>query len=303
MDRWGIIYSPKSGIKRTHRRWEEIRLLLEERGVRYDFVQSEGSGSERRLAAMLAQNGYETIVMVGGDIALNHAVNGIASVGEGLLGKVRLGVIPNGHVNDFASYWGLREDDPRLSVETLLGGRVRRVDLGVVEGEAGRQYFLNCVNVGLVASIADLRHKTYRFWGLSSLSYLSSMFLLLFQRMETRMSLGVNHETIEERLMSVCISNCRGYGQTPNAVPYNGMLDVSVISCPQVRQLFVGLSLLQARRFLAFRHVRPYRSRKPVRVLETGQARVSVDGLVCPQLKAPFRVSVQREAVNFIIPA
>ncbi len=305
MERWGIIYSPKSGVRRSHRRWEEIRSLLGERGVEYDFVQSEGSGSERRLAAMLAKNGYETIVVVGGDMALNHAVNGIASVDTSLLERVRLGVIPNGHINDFASFWGLDEDAPRRSVDALLGGRLRRVDLGVLEpsGEEPPLYFLNCVNVGLVASIADLRHKTYRFWGMSVLSYLSSMFLLLFQRMETRMRLTVDHETIDERLMTLCVSNCRGYGQTPNGVPYNGMLDLSVVSVPAVSQLFVGMSLLQTKRFLAFHHVRPLRTRRTVSVEDTGGAKVSIDGLVLSDLRPPFRIGVRKEMVNFIIPS
>ncbi len=303
MERWGIIYSPKSGVRHTHRRWEEIRQCLGERGVDYDFVQSEGGGSERRLAAMLANNGYTYIIIVGGDRALNHAINGVASLGDEALEAVRLGVIPSGNVNDFASFWGLCEDDPGRSVDALRRGRVRRVDLGVIEWDEGRHYFLNCVNIGLVANIADLRHKTYRFWGMSGLSYLSSMFLLLFQRMETRMRLAINHERVDERLVSVCIGNSRGYGQTPNAVPYNGMLDVSLISYPAVTQLFVGMSLMLTGRFLSSRNVRPFRTRRSVRVEDVGNARVSADGLVLTGLKAPFRVSVRKEAVNFLIPA
>ncbi len=303
MDRWGIIYSPKSGVRHTHRRWEEIRHCLNEKAVDYDFVQSEGSGSERRLAGMLAQNGYTTIVLVGGDMALYHAVNGIAEADPTLLHMVRLGVIPNGHVNGFASFWGLQEDNPRQAVEALLCGRVRKVDLGVLEEGGRKHYFINCLNIGLVANIADIKHKTFRFWGLSGLSYLSSMVWLLFQRMETKMSLTVNHDRIEEKLMTVCIGNCQGYGQTPNAVPYNGMLDVSVISCPPVSQLFVGMSLLQSRRFLAFRNVRPYRTRQSVRIDDIGNSKVSVDGFVMSDFQTPMCVSVRKEQVNFIIPA
>ncbi len=302
MERWGIIYSPKSGVRHTHQRWEEIRQYLKDSGVEYDFVQSEGGGSERRLATMLAKNGYTTIIIVGGDRALNHALNGIASLDVDLLQTIRLGVIPNGNMNDFASYWGLQEDNPKKSVEALLNGRVRRVDLGVFECGDNVQYFLNCVNVGLVANVADLRHKTYRFWGLSVLSYLSSMFLLLFQRMETKMKFTINHEKIDEKLMSVCISNCRGYGQTPNAVPYNGMLDVSLISYPAITQLFVGMSLLLTGRFLSSRNVRPYRTRQRVTVEDMGNSKICVDGLVLDSLKAPFQVYVMKENVNFIIP-
>lgn len=50
---------------------------MEERKVQFDYVQSEGFGSIERLARTMANNGYRTIVVVGGDGAINEAVNGI----------------------------------------------------------------------------------------------------------------------------------------------------------------------------------------------------------------------------------
>ncbi len=303
MERWGIIYSPKSGQRSNNKRWDAIRRLLDARHAPYDYVQSEGSGSEARLASMLAQNGYRTIIVVGGDVALNHALNGLASAQGVSLADLRLGVVPNGHANDFASYWGLTEGDPQLSVQTLAKGRVRKVDLGAMHLPSGETVrFLNCINIGLVANIADIKHKAYRFWGLSGLSHASSALLLVFQRMETPMTLALNHHTISRKLMNVCIGNARGYGLTPGAVPYNGLLDVSVLFCPPLLQLLTGLSLLRARRFHAFRGMHPYRTMGRIRVADTGGAKVSVDGVVLASPPASFEVSVQREALSFIIP-
>lgn len=45
---------------------------MDSKGVSYDYVQSEGFGSVERLAGILANNGYRTIVIVGGDGALNE---------------------------------------------------------------------------------------------------------------------------------------------------------------------------------------------------------------------------------------
>ena len=75
--RWGIIYCPKEGVRHIHKEWEAIRSYLTEKHVLYDFVQSEGPKSVERLASMLASNGYSTIIVVGGDAALNRALNGI----------------------------------------------------------------------------------------------------------------------------------------------------------------------------------------------------------------------------------
>lgn len=89
----GIIYCPKDGVRHIHKEWEAIRSYLTEKGVLYDFVQSEGPKSVERLAAMLASNGYTTIIIVGGDAALNRALNGVLSQGEEVRRSVAFGVI------------------------------------------------------------------------------------------------------------------------------------------------------------------------------------------------------------------
>ena len=75
--RWGVIYNPKAGSRKAQKRWQTIRAYMDECKVKYDYVQSEGFGSVERLAKTLANNGYLTIVVVGGDGALNDALNGI----------------------------------------------------------------------------------------------------------------------------------------------------------------------------------------------------------------------------------
>ena len=80
---------------------------MERNGVNYDYVQSEGFGSVERLAKILANNGYRTIVIVGGDGALNDAINGIMLSDAEDKENIALGMIPNGIGNDFAKYWGL----------------------------------------------------------------------------------------------------------------------------------------------------------------------------------------------------
>ena len=128
--RWGIIYCPKDGVRHIHKEWEAIRSYLTEKGVLYDFVQSEGPKSVERLAAMLASNGYTTIIIVVGDAALNRALNGVLSQGEEVRRSVAFGVIPNGWGNDFAHFWGFEEDNYKQTIDWLIKRRIRKVDVG-----------------------------------------------------------------------------------------------------------------------------------------------------------------------------
>ena len=73
--KWGVLYCPKTGISNKRKRWEKIQRVLDERGVDYDFVQSETADSVERLMKMMISNGYKTIIIVGGDSALNDAAN------------------------------------------------------------------------------------------------------------------------------------------------------------------------------------------------------------------------------------
>ena len=111
-NRWGIIYCPKSGIfGGSAKRWAKIEACLKENGISYDHVTSENMPSVERLVKMFVNNGYHTIVIVGGDSALNDAVNCLMCHEKRVRDTVALGIIPNGLMNDFAHFWEFDEDN------------------------------------------------------------------------------------------------------------------------------------------------------------------------------------------------
>jgi len=305
--RWGILYCPKTSfLSNPRKRWEKIQKALDERNVLYDFVQSETAESVERLVKMMIQNGYKTIVIVGGDSALNDAVNCLMMEEKSVRDEIALGVIPNGVLNDFAKFWDFDGDDVEQTVDWLIKRRIRKIDLGCIrytnkQGDKCHRYFLNCINIGLTADIMNLRRQTRSLFGSHTLSFIVSVFVMLFHRMEYKMKLKINSDVIDRKVMTVCIGSGPGYGQTPNAVPYNGMLDVSVVYHPEVVQLIEGLWLLVAGRFLNHRSVHPYRTRE-VEVEYAKKAIVGIDGRMMKTPVGSYRINVEQEVVNFLIP-
>ncbi len=300
---WGILYCPKG---RASKQREKIQRALDERQVQYDFVQSESSDSVERLMTMLIHNGYKTIIIAGGDSALNDAVNCLMREERQVRDQIALGVIPNGVMNDFARYWDFREGNLEQTIDWLAKRRIRTVDVGCLryqnkEGEPCRRYFLNCVNVGLIADIMNMRRQTRSLLGSRTLSFIVSMFLMIFHRMDYKMHVKLNNGEVKRKIMTMCISNGPGYGQTPSAVPYNGMLDVSMIYHTEILQFFAGLWLLVTGRFLNHRSVHPYRTRE-VRIEEARHALVGVDGRLLGTPVGPYAVTVEQEVLNFLIP-
>jgi len=259
-----------------------------------------------RLVKMMIQNGYKTIVIVGGDSALNDAVNCLMMEEKSVRDEIALGVIPNGVLNDFAKFWDFDGDEIEQTIDWLIMRRIRKIDLGCIrytnkQGTKCHRYFLNCINIGLTADIMNLRRQTRSLFGSHTLSFIVSVFVMLFHRMEYKMKLKINSDVIDRKVMTVCIGSGPGYGQTPNAVPYNGMLDVSVVYHPEVVQLIEGLWLLVAGRFLNHRSVHPYRTRE-VEVEYAKKAIVGIDGRMMKTPVGGYRITVEQEVVNFLIP-
>lgn len=123
---------------------------------------------------------------------------------------------------------------------------------------------------------------------------------MLFHRLDYKMHIKINSDEINRRVMTMCIGSGRGYGQTPNAVPYNGMLDVSVVYHPKIAQLVAGIWLLITGRFLNHRSVHPYRTRK-VEMLEAKHAMVGVDGRLLKKPVGRYTITVDQEAIQFLI--
>lgn len=304
---WGILYCPKHGLANSKKKWLRIENCLREHKIDYDFVQSEKQDGVVRLMNMFINNGYKTIIIVGGDSALNDAVNCLMAVDKETRESIALGLIPNGLMNDFAHYWDFKESEIEQTISWLKERRVRKIDLGCIrytnaKGEKCHRYFLNCINIGLISAIMNLRQQTRRLFGSRTLSFVFSLILMIFQRLDYKMSLKINSDIIKRRVMTVCVGNASGYGQTPNAVPYNGLLDVSVVYHPEMTQLFEGFYLLITGKFLNHHNVHPYRTREVV-VNEAVRALVSIDGRLMKTPAGAYKITVEQEVINFLIPA
>ncbi len=299
--RWGIIYCPRVGAWRPMKRWNEIRDYLKERAVEYDFIQSEDYGSVERLAKVFADNGYETIVLVGGDGALQDAINGIMASEN--RSRISLGLIPNGIANDYAFYWKMHEFDVKEAVDCIIGHRVRSVDVGYCKyqenGEEQKRYFLNVVNIGLSAHAVEIANRK-RFIFVKMASFFTAIFHLLFFRQNFNMKFRLNNTLVEQKFMMLCIGNSRGYGMTPSAVPYNGWLDVSAVKMPKLFGMLQGLYMVAKRKILNYKLMQPYRTTE-IEIYSTDNAMAGIDGRPFKPTY-PLYVGIERESLNFIIP-
>ena len=97
------------------------------------------------------------------------------------------------------------------------------------------------------------------------------------------------------------MGSCTGYGQTPSAVPYNGMFDISAVCRPRLLQAFAGLWLLIRGRFLSQNGISVWRTPR-VSFSKVGQGTIPVDSRPVRHRVQALDLQVLREAQTFLIP-
>ena len=147
----------------------------------------------------------------------------------------------------------------------------------------------------------QLTDEAMRFIGSKRLSTVSIAIAQIFERKAFNVEFAIEKESFSQEVMSICIGNCHGYGQTPNAVPYNGLLDMSVITRPKWWQLFEGFWLLGKGHFLNYKNVHPYRT-SSIKLVDVGKASISLDGrMLQTKYVGNIEVGVKKEFIRFII--
>lgn len=306
MNKTCIIYCPNHRpFTSVKKRWDKIAALLEKYDIEYDMVQSEDQQAIERLVTMMINNGYKDIIIAGGDSALNDTVNCLMSFEKSVRDGICIGVIPNGVMNDFASFWGLSYKNIEDSVAAIKEHRVRKIDVGCIRyitkrGEKMQRYFLNCVNVGLLAGIQKRRAQIRRRVWSRKLTFALCLVMILFEKVFYRMTYTINYVTETHGIVTMCIGNALGYGQTPNAVPYNGQLDITMVHHSTLHHIAEAIFLFLRGKILNHKRIHPYRART-IEIETPNSCPISVDGHPSESPVGKYTIDVQQEEINFII--
>lgn len=135
------------------------RLLNAMSDVR--MVETNRRGHATQFAIDASRQGYDAVVVLGGDGTLNEAANGLVGT------DCALAALPGGSTNVFARTLGL-SDDPveaiQANIEALEAGSIRRIGLGSVNG----RYFLFHTGIGwdaLLVRQVEKRAELKRYLG------------------------------------------------------------------------------------------------------------------------------------------
>ena len=287
-----ILVNPAAGRGRSLRAALAAAGRLRERGIASEIRKAAAPGEIEWQTRELAASGAKRVLVCGGDGTMHEAVNGLAGT------STVLGVVPAGRGNDFAAAIGVR-GGPAEAVDTVLDGRVRPVDLGLVNGRR----FGTVLALGLDADVA-LRTRSGVWRHAGKPGYVTCAVLRLLTYRAPLLALTGDFGRREGPYLICAVSNTGTYGGgvpiAPGSSVDDGQLDVCLVRDVPLRRAFQLIP-----RILAGRH-----SDAPeVELLRTTSLEISspesvpavADGE--PAGRTPVRIVVEPGALRAMGPA
>jgi diacylglycerol kinase (ATP) len=275
--------------------WPAIEKELRSLGLAFDSRFTEAPNHATALAREAVEQGYETVVAVGGDGTVNEVVNGLLAPGAIRAGAI-LGVIITGRGSDFARTIGIPSDYAEACAR-LAGERTMTVDLGLAtfhqEGEQRQRYFVNVGGGGFDAEVAHRANRAPNFMG-GTIPYLTSLVTTLFAYRNKAVELILDdQEPIRMVVNSVVVANCQYFGGgmkvAPEADPNDGLFDVVVIGDIDKIEFLMTVPKVYDGTHITHPQVDTYRAKR-VEVRSEQDLLLQVEGEVCGHTPLTFQI-------------
>lgn len=235
-----VILNPRSGGGAGRRLRQELERELANRGIHADLRMTESSGHAVELAREAAHAGAKFILAAGGDGTVHEVANGILLARDESSGDdgPALGIVPIGTGNDLIkTVTGTTSRRPAYDV--IAGGQLRRYDVGVVEWEGGREFFVNAAGTGIDVEVVRQIERLPRLPGI--VGYLIGLLRALARFRPIPIRVRIDDEVFEESVMIIAVGNGHslggGFRFTPDAVPDDGWFDVCMVKKVNVFQI------------------------------------------------------------------
>jgi diacylglycerol kinase (ATP) len=222
-----LINNPKAGGSRGLVRLREAESLLALKGIEVKPVNTERPGHATELARKLAEDGAETVLVLGGDGTLSEAANGILQLPEAE--RPRLGFLPAGTGNDFLRDFGVF--DLETAARNIALGRETRVDAAHVTWPGGERFMINILGTALAAKSVDRCNRKYKWMGKRGYDAAAMVEIARTRDTPTRIVLDGAEVRGDFPLVIVCNTVHTGGAMkmAPGAKPTDGVFDVVTV--------------------------------------------------------------------------
>ena len=265
------------------------------------IVVTQKTGDAEAAARGAAAQGFEAVLVAGGDGTVNEVVNGLLTAAGGPE-ALPLGLVPLGTQNVLAHELGLAAtDDLKAMAAILRAGKIRLLDVGL----AGERYFVLMAGYGFDAMVVrEVLRPVKELIGPAAYAFATLGALAKYR--STAICLTLDGEEIHSEAFLVVIANAASYAYrqiklAPFAAPDDGWLDICVFERPRLDRVGFASQMMAvlARRHLRDPSVRYYRART-IALTSHPPIQGQLDGETCGE--TPVTVSIVPKALSVFVP-
>jgi YegS/Rv2252/BmrU family lipid kinase len=301
---WFAIVNPNAGNGKGRKDWSRISDILAKNDIRFSVKNTQRKGHATEFTRELIAGGYRKIISIGGDGTLNEIINGIFTQDRCPSTEILLSLIPVGTGNDWGRMFGI----PLIyegAVQVIKEGKHMLHDIGVVSyfngEERAKTYFLNIAGLGFEAVVVRKTNRQ-KDKGMSNKAiYFYNLLSSLISYRNTPVDITIDGKTSKSKIFSINVGNGRycggGMRQTPDALPNDGLFDITVIREMGRIEIIRSLQLLYDGTIMSHPKVDGYRSNN-LKVTSESLLYVEADGESLGH--TPVEFSIIPSAVNII---
>lgn len=266
-EEWFTIINPNAGNGKGKKDWSRILSLFERESIPIVSRFTRQKGQAMEFVRESIGSGFRKFISVGGDGTLNEVINGIFTQELCSPKEIVTAMIPVGTGNDWGRMFGI----PLVyegSVGMIKENKQLLHDIGVISYHEGSQqhkrYFINIAGLGFEALVVSKTNRQKEKGKSSKAIYFYNLLSSLIAYRKTESDIIIDGRILHSRVFSVNVGNGRycggGMRQTPDALPDDGLLDITVIKDMSRWEIIRSLKLLYDGTILSHPKVDGYRS-------------------------------------------
>lgn len=303
-ENWVVIVNPNAGHRKGVKDWTKISGLLTQYGISFISMFTESKHHAIELTRDAIKEGYRKFIVVGGDGTMNEVVNGVFTQSAVPTRQIIIGMITVGTGNDWGRMFGVPLDYEE-AIKLLSEGKIFLQDTGIVSYYSGtkieKRYFVNIAGLGFDALVVK-RTNRQKDKGHSGKSlYYWNLIRSLFSYRYTKTDIVIDGLNIKNDTFSISLGIGRysggGMMQTPNAIPDDGLFDITIIKNMRKGEIIRSIKKLYDGTLLDHPKIEAYTG-KNIKIDSDPLIHLEVDGESLGH--SPIEFNIEPESIRVI---
>jgi len=304
---WFAIVNPEAGSGKGLKDWPAIKSILESEGIDFSYSITERKFHAVELTVSAIRNGFRKIIVVGGDGTLNEVVNGVFIQSVVPTAQITIGVVGVGTGNDWQRTFAIPHDY-HGKVTAIKNEKTILQDVGKVEFFEARvrqsRYFANAAGVGFDARVAMATNRLKESGRRGKMLYMVSLLDTLFRYRSTMAKITIDEQNLGGKIFSMTLGigkyNGGGMMQVPNALPNDGLFDITIIN--KIRRINVLRNIFRLYNGTILSHPRIFGYQgRIITIASKPPVYLEVDGESLGT--SPFKFSIVPQSIGVVVGA